>query len=94
MSHKEPDKYIITCENNLKSIMLKNKSITRLISKLSFNSKVITDINQNKILDNAKRPYIFLNNTVTTSFIFLVDFVFIIMQNPFIPKFMGDFTRF
>ncbi len=74
--------------------MLKNKSITRFISRLSFNSKVITDINQNEILDNAKRQYIFFNNTVTTSFIFLVDFVFIIMQNQFIPKFMGDFTRF
>ena len=46
--HKEPDQYIITCENNLKSIMLKNKGVKRLISKLYFNSKVITDLNQRK----------------------------------------------
>lgn len=73
--------------------MLKNKGINTLISELYFNSKVITDINQNEILDSTKRHHIFINNTVTTSFIFLVDFVFIIIQNQFIPKFMGDFTR-
>jgi hypothetical protein len=50
--------------------MLKNKGVERLFSKLYFNSKIIININQNEILDNAKRPHIFFNNTVTTSFIF------------------------
>lgn len=86
ISHKEPYQYIIICENNLKSIMLKNKGIEILISRLYFNSKVITDINQNEILDYTKRPHMPFNNTLTTSFIFLVDFVFII-KNQFIPKF-------
>lgn len=73
--------------------MLKNKGIKTFISELYFNSKVITDINQNEILDNTKRHHIFFNNTVATSFIFLVDFVFIIIQNQLIPKFMRNFTR-
>ena len=68
--------------------MLKNKGVERLFSKLYFNSKIIININQNEILDNAKRPHIFFNNIVTTSFIFLVDFVFTMMQNQFIPRFM------
>jgi hypothetical protein len=55
--------------------MLKNKDVTELISKLSFNSKVITDLNQSIILDSTRKPYMFFNNSVITSFIFLADFV-------------------
>ena len=55
--------------------MSKKKDLLGFISKLYFNPKVITNLNQNIISNEMKEPNTSFNNTVIISFIFLISFV-------------------
>ena len=55
--------------------MPKKKDLLELIFKLSFNPKVITNLNQNIVPDSTKKPIIFFNNAVIIASIVVVSFI-------------------